>query len=422
MRSESPLLTAALAAALTLLLAACTPAWKDPLPVEQSSFLDRVASRSAGGLTVRTGVPNRQETEELFGTSLYADRIQPVWVEVQNHGDASWVLLLAGLDPEFFSPLEAAYQRHSGDAATRRRMDRFFYDQAFRSPIEPGDTVSGFVFTNVNLGAKALQLDFLSNERVLSFTFVVPVPGLYTDVSRVDFEQIYEEVEVLDSEEVLRERLAALPCCTTSKDGTRNGDPMNIVLVGDRQDIFAALVRREWHQTEVTYAKSALKTVRSFLFGSRYRYSPISALYVFDRPQDIGLQKARHSITLRNHMRLWRAPFDYRDKQVYVGQISRDIGVRFSRRTVTTHKIDPNIDATRDDLAGDLIYSQALHRVGWVEGSQASTFDTPAYNLSPDPYYSDGLRVVLFFGPRPVALEEIEFLDWARHQRFDVLR
>ena len=318
--------------------------------------------------------------------------------------------------------LEAAYQRHSGDKDTRRRMDRFFYEQAFQSPVGPGETKSGFVFTNVNLGAKALQMDLLSNEEVTSFTFVVPVPGLNTDVSRVNLDQLYEDVDVIETEDELRERLAALPCCTTNRDGSQNGDPLNIVMVGDREDIFAALVRRDWHQTEITYLKSALKTVRSFLFGSRYRYSPISALFVFGRAQDIGLQKARHSINLRNHMRLWRAPFNFRDKQVFIGQISRDIGVRFSSRTITTHKIDPNIDETRDSLLGDLAYSQALHRVGWVRGSQVSTFDETAYNLSPDPYYSDGLRAVMFFGPRPTTLEEIGFLNWARHERFDVLR
>ena len=151
--------------ATVLFLSGCSaPAWKKPLPVDESGFMERVVSKTAGDLTIRTGVPDREETERIFGTSLYAERIQPVWVEVQNHGDASWVLLVPGLDPDFFSPLEVAYQRHSGDSDTRSRMDRFFYDQAFQSPVGPGETRSGFVFTNVNLGAKALHLDFLSDD------------------------------------------------------------------------------------------------------------------------------------------------------------------------------------------------------------------------------------------------------------------
>lgn len=378
--------------------------------------MERVVSETHGELTVRVGVPSREETREVFGTSLYADRIQPVWLEVENTGDASWVLLIPGMDPNFFAPLESAYQRHSGSEETRREMDAFFYRQSFQGPVGPHETVSGFVFTNLNEGAKAVHVDLLSSEQLRSFTFVVPVPGLVTDVSQVDLAQLYETVETIDDAQVLRARVEDLPCCTTDEAGTKNGDPLNIVMVGNPEDIFAALIRRGWHVTEITHVRSAMKTVSSFLFGSRYLYSPISALYLFGRQQDIGLQKARESVTLRNHMRLWRAPFDFRDKWVFVGQVSRDIGVRLSSRTVTTHKIDPNIDATRDNLVADLAYSQGLHRVGWASGSQVSSVADPHYNLSPDPYFSDGLRAVMFFDDRPVNLSDIEVLDWAPHK------
>jgi len=38
-----------------------------------------------------------------------------------------------------------------------------------------------------------------------------------------------------------------------------------------RLDIFAALIRRGWHQTEVTRFESTIKTSKSFLFGTKYR-------------------------------------------------------------------------------------------------------------------------------------------------------
>ncbi len=164
------------------------------------------------------------------------------------------------------------------------------------------------------------------------------------------------------------------------------------------------------------------KTVRSFVFGSAYRYSPISPLYVFGRAQDIGLQKARSSIHLRNHMRLWRTRYSYRGLEVYLGQISRDIGVKFNRRTFTTHVIDPDVDDTRDGLIGDLAYSQSLHATGYVRGSQRSTLEETHYNLTPDPYYSDGLRAVMLLDQRPVALDEILILDWESRGSQESLR
>ena len=35
-------------------------------------------------------------------------------------------------------------------------------------------------------------------------------------------------------------------------------------------------------------------------------------------------------------------------------------------------------------------------------------------HLVGNPWYSDGLRAVMFFGQRPSALGDIEFLDWER--------
>jgi len=111
-------------------------------------------------------------------------------------------------------------------------------------------------------------------------------------------------------------------------------------------------------------------------------------------------------------MRLWLTPYRFPGKDVILGQISRDIGVKFNKRTITTHAIDPDVDDTRNGLAADLAYSQALVQIAYVKGSQVSTLDDPHYNLSPDLYVSDGNRVVMFFDERPTTLADIELLNW----------
>ncbi len=410
-RLNRPLLSVCLVLALAL-LAGCNPAWKKPETFDRPPFLERAQTATREDVTVTVGVPSAEETERIFGTALYRDRIQPVWIEVDNRSDTPWVLMKTGVDPERYSALEAAYQRHAGSKETRHEMDLFFYDIAFRNPIGPGEVVSGYVFANLDEGFKAVNVDLVATVRQLSFSFVIPVPGLVTDVDQVNLDDTWPETFELDDEPELVKALEALPATTLNKNGDDEGDPLNIVLVGDRQHIFSALIRRGWHQTEVTYGASAWKTVKSFLFGSRYRYSPISPLYVYGRPQDLGLQKARSSIHLRNHMRLWQTPYRYRGMEVYLGQISRDIGVKLNWPTITTHAIDPAVDKTREGLIEDLAYSQSLTAFGYVKGSQLSTFENTHYNLTPDPYYSDGLRAVMFFSERPVSLDEIRILDW----------
>jgi hypothetical protein len=63
--------------------------------------------------------------------------------------------------------------------------------------------------------------------------------------------------------------------------------------------------------------------------------APISPLHVFGRQQDVALQKARNTVSLRNHLRLWLAPFRVDGQQVRVGQISRGIGIKLPRKCGT---------------------------------------------------------------------------------------
>ena len=71
---------------------------------------------------------------------------------------------------------------------------------------------------------------------------------------------------------------------------------------------------------------------------------------------------------------LMRNPFIY--------QISRDIGVRFTKKTITTHKIDPNVDETREFLLENLAYAQALKKVGYLKGVGAVPMDQPKNALA----------------------------------------
>ena len=312
----------------------------------------------------------------------------------------------------YISPAEAAFLRHAGPKLVNREMDLFFQTVEFKNPVSPGASVDGYIFTNIDEGFKNINVDLLSDTALFNFVFTIKIPGLNTGIEYVDLDQLYTTMENLTATEDLQARLKNEACCATNQKGTVTGDPLNIVFVGDRSAIMSALIRRGWHVTEINHMKSALKTTRSFIFGRQYLYSPISPLYHYGRSQDLGLQKARQSVSRRNHIRLWLAPYRFRNMDVFLGQISRDIGVAFFKNTLTTHTIDPFVDHTRDGLAGDLAYSQNLSGIGYVAGSQISTETDTHYNLTPDPYYSDGYRAVFFFSEETTSLDEIDHLMW----------
>ena len=101
---------------------------------------------------------------------------------------------------------------------------------------------------------------------------------------------------------------------------------------------------------------------------------------------------------------------------VYIGQISRDIGVKLTTKspTLTTHEVDPDIDEARDYLIQDLLESQKVAKLGFVEGVGKAEMENPRYNLTDSPYWTDGLRVVFVFSEEPTGLDEVDFFDWVR--------
>jgi hypothetical protein len=387
-----------------------------PQSADPLAYKNRTKSSVKGNVAVTVSVPTIAEAQAIYGVELAKKQIQPVWVEVKNDGMAPYWFLPSGLDPDYFFPSEAAFAFHTNSDDANRKIDQKFQKLQFQNPVRPGSTEAGFVLVNLDEGFKAVDIDLISRDDVKSFSFIIADPDFKADFKMVDFNTLYasEEIINVEDEEELRRLLEDLPCCTTNMDGTEYGDPLNLVLIGDTNDIVPALVRRGWHATEVLWSEALKRMIISFLQGVRYRYSPISPLYVYGRKQDIGWQKARGSINERNHMRFWLSPIRFRGQKVFVGQISRDIGVKFTLKspTISTHVIDPDVDEARRYFVEDIAYSQALARHGYINGVGVVNRDAPRMNLVGDPFYTDGLRVVLFFEPRPYTLADIELIKW----------
>ena len=293
----------------------------------------------------------------------------------------------------------------------------------FKNPILPNTAVSGFIFTNLDEGEKVVQVDLIASQQIKFFTFFVQIPGMRVDYQMVDFNSLYSAEEIVELNEAeLRTALENLPCCTTNEEGTDFGDPLNLVIIGDFLDVAATFARRGWLPAEETYSTAVWRTVKSFLFGKRYRYSPVSSLYAYGRHQDLARQKPRRSIHERNHLRLWYSPLRFEGKPVFVGQVSRDIGVRFTTKTwpPVTHKIDPDIDEARHAIVEDLLFSQTLAKVGFVKGTEQATPFRPRQNLTGDPYFTDGLRVVLILDKGPIPMNQIIELDWEHPRTFQI--
>jgi len=408
-----PLLFRCLPAAF-LFLSACASAPAPVYEVAEGDYRERIQVQEDSGVRVSAAVPSASEAEELFGKPLYERGIQPVWLKIENSRQDSVTFFPVGLDPMYFSPAEVATLEAGESQTSASLANDFFLKQGMRSlTIPPGGSLSGFVFTKLDEGTKAFNVDVRGLEDFITFTFFVPVPGLAIDHYNVDWANIYSADEWIEvDQQRLIEEIEQYECCVKDKAGENTGDPLNLVLIGLPKDIYTAFIRAGWDETETVTKASSLKTVRSFLSGGEYRYSPVSSLYVFSRPQDVAFQKARETIHERNHLRLWMSRATYQGLPVWIGQISRDIGVRFTTKTITTHKIDPNVDETREYLLENLAYAQSLKAFGYVGGVGEVSMDQPRGNLTGDPWFTDGYRVVLWVSSEPVPISDVELLKW----------
>ena len=108
--------------------------------------------------------------------------IQPVWIEVENREDRAYYLLSPGLDPNFFPASEASEALASDESPEQKaELDRRFRQLAFRNPVLPGATTSGFVLTNLDEGFKFVQIDLVTSGRARTFSILAIVPGFRSD-------------------------------------------------------------------------------------------------------------------------------------------------------------------------------------------------------------------------------------------------
>jgi hypothetical protein len=387
-----------------------------PDPSGRKAFESRASTQQQDQVTVRAAVLGDDESLRFFGASLADKGMQAVWLDVKNNSDRMLYYLPATTDADYYTPPEASRIFRawwSGEADQNREL--LFAREAMPEVIAPGQNGSGFVLTHREGGVKFVRAGFVGLGKQLDFRFVIQLSSKLYAAQSVDFEALRPLGENLDLAG-LRAKLEALPCCASNKEGNRSGDPLNIVIVGKGADAIFPFIERGWRLDEPLDIHSILRTVRAFIFGTEYTTSPVSPLYVFGRPQDIALQKARNNISLRNHLRVWRAPFTFDEQDVWVGQISRDIGTKLTTQSwsFTTHRISPEVDQDRYYLLQDLLLTGETHRFGFSLGVGLSSSTDPRTNLGYDPYITDGLRVVIFLGSRRYAADQAEFIDWER--------
>ncbi len=407
--------------AVILLLALAGCAGFEPLPLTEWPDSERVLTQTQRDVTVSAGILTDDQAERLYGVNLSDVGLQAIWLEIDNRSDKDYWLMVASLDPDYFAPDEAAalfkFRLSSDDD---ERLVARVRELAMPLRTEAGELSTGYVLAPAHEGGRYLTVPLFTDRELLQFGFPLRLPDGEFDFEELDAQRIYGDQPRPDLDvDELRAAIRELPCCTTDSDGDRYGDPINIVIVGDRESLLAAMSHAGWSFTKRITPDTVRRLIGSAISGSEFAVAPVSPLFAFGRKQDLALQRARSTIVQRNHLRLWLAPFRYQGEPVWIGQVSRDVAVKLTTRspTLTTHVIDPNVDEAREHLLQSMILSGSVARFGFVDVLPPSTPDAPAYNLTDDPYFTDGQRlVVILSGFASVAPARVEYLRWGQSE------
>ena len=393
-----------------------------PHPIEGSPFLQRAQTQSRAGLTVTVSVLSPTESQRVFGVDLASKGVQPVWFKIHNESDKAYVFLPITADPQYYSPGEVAFMfKGKFSKSDYIVMDEYLDELNFNiTLIPPGEERTGFVYTEMDPGLKHVNAALYSLNELQDFDFFLVVPGITTPSDNIDFESLYAANEIVNYEddEELRKALESLPCCITDEEGNGEGNPINFVFIGQREDIGDALIRRGWDVAETV--PDNLQDEEINLFSkARYRTFPMSDFYLYSRSQDVGLQKARRTrrgnLRQRIEMRLWLSPIRFKDSEVWVGAISTDVGSKIKIKDfklIEEKQIDPNTDEARDYLVEDIVLSGNVNKLGRVKGIEPADSFSPHTNLKGQPWWTDGNRMVFRFQEDPVTLPEVEFFSW----------
>jgi hypothetical protein len=183
--------------------------------------------------------------------------------------------------------------------------------------------------------------------------------------------------------------LAARPMVTHTRQGIP-ADPMNVGLIGSREDIIRAMHAAGWYPADPITLRSSIAIIGSVLLDRPYTNAPVSNLYYEHRRADLAFEKpVGKSANRRNHVRFWVVlDKGAEGRPVWLGAATFDRAVGLSHYTgQVTHHIGPDIDAVREFLTTELDtagMAQATYQVSGIGPTLNGR------NGGGDPYFTDG--------------------------------
>lgn len=183
------------------------------------------------------------------------------------------------------------------------------------------------------------------------------------------------------------------PTITRTKDG-KASDPVNLLVAGTENQVRHVFGAEGWVEADKLNLWNAIKTIKGTIMDTAYPTSPMSDLYLYNRVEDIALQKNATTVRKRDHLRIWQTPIkDRLGRPFWAIAATRDIAVKLAPGDLLpTHEIEPSIDNERQYVVDDFLKSGQV-RLRYQLQALPPNFHS--VNGGGDEIFSDGKTEIL---------------------------
>jgi hypothetical protein len=171
----------------------------------------------------------------------------------------------------------------------------------------------------------------------------------------------------------------------------RQGDMVNLLFIGQKEDLQTAFDSAGWVKPEHWKLKSAWHVIAQ---RNHYVRQPMSRFFLFGRSQDYAyaLPDPNAIVSRRHHIRIWKTGHEVDGNPVWAGAATHDVAIEVAKRgRLFNHRIDPDVDSERDFIGAKLSETPVTARESYVDGAEPVF---KAKTASGQDYYSDS-RILL---------------------------
>jgi LssY C-terminus len=193
----------------------------------------------------------------------------------------------------------------------------------------------------------------------------------------------------------LAEFMDYLPPRVFNAEG-REGDMLNLVFVGQPEDLQRAFERAGWVKTDKWNPIFVWHLLRHRTNDAKL---PMARFYLFGRVQDYSyaMPDPGAVVSRRHHLRIWKTDYTMDGTPIWAAAATHDVAIEIAKRgRLINHRIDPAVDEERDFVGTNLADASSVSRREYLDSADP-VFQ--AQTASGETYHSDSRILLLDIHP-----------------------